>query len=176
MLFFFRSLLIIDLLLFVAKGLFRFSTSLCVNFGRLCHSRNWLISSSAAAAAAKSLQSCPTLCDPMDCSLPGFSVHGILQARTLERVAISFPNAWEWKVKVKSLSHVRLFAIPWTAAHQAPPSIGFSGQQYWSRVPLPSSWYHLGYQICGCRGWRFPSVITSMSMRSIVMALFHFWY
>ena len=92
----------------------------------------------AAAAAAKSLQSCPTLCDPMDCSLPGFSVHGILQARTLERVAISFSNAWKWKVKVKSLSRVWLLATPWTAAHQAPPSMGFSGQQYWSGVPLPS--------------------------------------
>ena len=138
MLFFFRSLLIIDLLLFVAKGLFRFSTSLCVNFGRLCHSRNWLISSSAAAAAAKSLQSCLTLCDPMDCSLPGFSVHGILQARTLEWAAISFSNAWKWKVKVKSLSGVWLLATPWTAAHQAPQSMGFSRQEYWSRVPLPS--------------------------------------
>ena len=70
------------------------------------------------AAAAKSLQSCPTLCDPMDCSLPGSSVHGILQARTLEWVAISFSNAWKWKVKVKSLSRVRLLATPWTAAYQ----------------------------------------------------------
>ena len=71
--------------------------------------------------AAKSLQSCLTLCDPMDCSLPGISVQGILQARTLEWVAISFSNAWEWKVKVKSLSRVRLLATPWTAAYQAPP-------------------------------------------------------
>jgi len=86
----------------------------------------------------KSLQSCPTLCDPMDCSLPGFSVPGILQARTLEWVAISFSNAWNWKVKVKSLSRVRLLATPWIAAYQAPPSMGFSGQQYWSGVPLPS--------------------------------------
>ena len=86
----------------------------------------------------KSLQSCPTLCDPMDCSLPGFSVHGILQARTLEWVAISFSNAWKWKVKVKLLSRVRLLATPWTAAYPAPPSMGFSGQQYWSGVPLPS--------------------------------------
>ena len=72
----------------------------------------------AAAAGAKSLQSCPTLCDPMDCSLPGFSVHGILQARTLEWVAISFSNAWKWKVKVKSLSRVQLLATRWTAAYQ----------------------------------------------------------
>ena len=88
--------------------------------------------------AAKSLQSCPTLCDPMDCSLPGFSVHGILQARTLEWGAIAFSNAWKWKVKVKSLSRVQLCATPWTAAYQAPSSVGFSGQQYWSGVPLPS--------------------------------------
>ena len=92
--------------------------------------------SAAAATAAKSLQSCPTLCDPMDCSLPGFSVHGILQARTLEWVAISFSNAWKWKVKVKLLSRVWLFATPWTAAYQAPPSMGFSRQEYWSGVPL----------------------------------------
>ena len=98
----------------------------------------WISLSFAAAATAKSLQSCPTLCDPMDCSLPGFSVHGILQARTLEWVAISFSNAWKWKVKVKSLNHVWLFAIAWTSAYQAPPSMGFSGQQYRSGVPSPS--------------------------------------
>ena len=92
----------------------------------------------AAAAAAKSLQLCPTLCYPIDGSLPGSPVPGILQARTLEWVAISFSNAWKWKVKVKSLSHVRLLATPWTAAHQAPPSMGFSRQEYWSGVPLPS--------------------------------------
>ena len=86
----------------------------------------------------KLLQSCPTLSDPMDCSLPGFSIHGILQARTLEWVAISFSNAWKWKVKVKLLSHVGLWATPWTAAYQAPSSMGFSRQQYWSGVPLPS--------------------------------------
>ena len=92
----------------------------------------------AAAAAAKSLQSCPTLCNPIDGSLPGSSIPGILQASTLDWVAISFSNAWKWKVKVKSLSHVRLFATPWTAAYQAPPSMGFSKQEYWSGVPLPS--------------------------------------
>ena len=80
----------------------------------------------AAAAAAKSLQSCPTLCDPIDSSPPGSAIPGILQARTLEWVAISFSNAWTWKVKVKSLSHVQLLATPWTAAYQAPPSMGFS--------------------------------------------------
>ena len=88
--------------------------------------------------AAKSLQSCPTLCDPIDGSLPGSAIPGILQARTLEWVAISFSNAWKWKVKVKSLSHVWLLATPWTAAYQAPPSMGFSRQEYWSGLPLPS--------------------------------------
>ena len=92
----------------------------------------------AAAAAAKLLQSCLTLCDPIDGSPPGSPIPGILQARTLEWVAISFTNAWKWKVKVKLLSRVRLCAIPWTAAYQAPPSMGFSRQEYWSGVPLPS--------------------------------------
>ena len=88
--------------------------------------------------AAKSLQSCPTLCDPIDGSPPGSPVPGILQAKTLEWVAISFSNAWKWKVKVKSLSCVRPLATPWTAAHQAPPSLGFFRQEYWSGLPLPS--------------------------------------
>ena len=91
-----------------------------------------------SAATAKSLQSWPTLCDPIDSSPPGSPVPGILQARTLEWAAIAFPNAWKWKVKVKSLSCVRLFTTPWTAAHQAPLSMGFSRQEYWSGVPLPS--------------------------------------
>ena len=77
-------------------------------------------------------QSYPTLSNPMDCSLPGSSIHGILQVRILEWVAISFSNAWKWKVKVKSLSHVRLLATPWTVAYQAPPSMGFSRQEHWS--------------------------------------------
>ena len=93
------------------------------------------------ANAAKSLQSCPTLCDPIDGSPPGSPVTGILQARTLEWAAISFSNAWKWKLKVKSLSRARLLATPWTAAYQAPPSMGFSRQHYWSGLPLPSpSW------------------------------------
>ena len=92
------------------------------------------------AAAAKILQSCPTLCDPIDGSPPGSPVPGILQARTLEWVAISFSNAWKWKVKVKSLSRVQLLETPRTAAYQAPPSMGFSRQEYWSGVPLPSLW------------------------------------
>ena len=90
------------------------------------------------AAAAKLLQSCPTLCNPIDGSPPGSSIPGILQARTLEWVAIPFSNTWKWKVKVKSLSCVQLFTTPWTAVHQAPPSMGFSRQEYWSGLPLPS--------------------------------------
>ena len=92
-----------------------------------------------AAKSAKSLQSCPTLCDPIDNSPPGSPVPGILQARTLEWIAISFSNAWKWKVKVKSLSRVQLLATPWTASYQAPLSKGFSRQEYWSGLPLPSS-------------------------------------
>ena len=84
------------------------------------------------SAAAKSRQSCPTLCDPIDGSPPGSPIPGILQARTLEWVAISFFNAWKWKVKVKSLSRVWLLVTPWTAAHQAPPPMGVSRQEYWS--------------------------------------------
>ena len=90
-------------------------------------------------AAAESLQSFLTLCNPIDGSPPGCPVPGILQARTLEWVAISFSKAWKWKVKVKSLSRVWPSATPWTAAFQAPPSMGFSRQEYWSGVPLPSS-------------------------------------
>ena len=90
------------------------------------------------AAAAKLLQSCPTLWDPIDGSPPGSPVPGVLQARTLEWVAISFSNAWKWKVKVKSLSRVGLFPTPRAAAYQAPPSMKFSRQEYWSGVPLPS--------------------------------------
>ena len=92
------------------------------------------------SAAAKSLSrfSRVRLCNPLDCSLPGSAIPGILQARTLEWVAISFSSAWKWKVKVKSLSRVRLLATPWTAAFQAPPSMGFSKQEYWSGMPLPS--------------------------------------
>ena len=98
---------------------------------------------SAAAAPAKLLQSCLTLCDPIDGSPPGSPIPGIVQARTLEWVAISFSNAWKWKVKVKSFSRIWLLATPWTAAHQAPPSMGFCRQEYWSGVPLPSPIYIL---------------------------------
>ena len=96
------------------------------------------------AAAAKSLQSCLTLCDSIDSSPPGSPVPGILQARTLEWVAISFSNAWKWKVKVKSPSRVQLLATPWSAAYQAPLSMRFSRQEYWSGVPLLSPFLILG--------------------------------
>ena len=144
-------------LLFFYWRIFVLHTLLCLILqytkhvlGKLC-STTWLlppvlqasaqcyfINAAAAAAAAKPLPSCPTLRDPTDGSPPASAVPGILQARTLEWVAISFSNAWKWKVKVKSLSRVRLFATPWTVAYQAPPSIGFSRQEYWSGVPLPS--------------------------------------
>ena len=106
-----------------------------------CHSGNTNLKSRsfiAAAAAAKSLQSCPTLCDPIDGSPPGSAVPGILQARTLEWVAISFSKAGKRKVNVKSLSRARLLATPWTAAYQAPPPMVFSRQEYWNGLPLPS--------------------------------------
>ena len=108
----------------------------------------------AAATSAKSLQSCPTLCDPTDGSPPGSALPGILQARTLEWVAISFSNAWNRKVKVKSLSGVSLFATPWTAAYQAPPSVVFSRQEYWSGLPLPSP-----------RKWKWSRSVVSDSLR-----------
>ena len=78
------------------------------------------------------------LCDSIDGSPPGSPISGILQARTLEWVAISFSNPWKWKVKVKSFSRARPSATPWTTAHQAPLSMGFSRQEYWSGVPMPS--------------------------------------
>ena len=97
----------------------------------------WWTTVIAAAAAAKSLQSCLTLCNPIANSPPGSAIPGILQAKTLEWVAISFSNAWKWKVKVESLTDW-LFATPWTAPYQAPLPMGFSRQEYWSGLPLPS--------------------------------------
>ena len=102
------------------------------------------------AATAKSLQSCPILCDPIDSSLSGSPVPGILQARTLEWVAISFSSAWKWKVKVKSLRCVQPSATPWAAAFQAPPSMRFSSQEYWSGVPLSSPSTYREPIICCC--------------------------
>ena len=116
-----------------------------------------------AAAAAQSLQLCPTLCDPID--LPGSPVPGILQARTLEWVAISFSNAWKWKVKVKMkvnlFSHVRLLATPRTTAYQAPLPMGFSRREYWSGVPLPSpNDYVTGLKICCLNRTTLSSIVN----------------
>jgi len=118
----------------------------------------------AAAATAMSLQLCPTLCDPIDGSPPGSPVPGILQARTLGWVAISFSNAWKWKVKVKSLSHIRLLATPWTAAYQAPLSMGFSRQEYWSGLPLPSRHLHCTDFSESAYEYSVPWVLTSLTL------------
>ena len=120
------------------------------------------------AAAVKSLQSCPTLCDPLAGSPPGSPIPGILQARTLEWVAISFSNAWRWKMKVKSLSRVQPSATPWTAAYQAPPSMGFFRQEYWSGVPLPSpKWImrKLKSQQIILNTWRLPTTLESTELK-----------
>ena len=123
--------------------------------------------SAYTAAAAKSLQSCPTLCDPIDGSPPGSPVPGILQARTLEWVAISFSKAWKWKVKVKSLSRARLLATPWTAAFKAPPSMGFSRQEYWSGAPLPSYIYiYKTVFVTVYDSWCFSTVVLEKSLES----------
>ena len=125
----------------------------------------------SAAAAAKSLQSCPTLCNPIDGRPPGSSVSGILQARTLEWVAISFSNSWKWKVKVKSLSRVRPSATPWIAAYQAPPSMGFSRQEYWNEVPLPSPNNIVQFssiQLLSCV-WLFATSWTAAHQASLSM-------
>ena len=125
----------------------------------------------AAAAAAKSLQSCPTLCNPIDGSPPGSRIPGILQARTLEWVAISFSNAWKWKVKGRSLSRVLLSATSWTAAHQAPPSMGFSRQEYWSGVPLLSLFYYPSkFQLYNTV---FPTLVTTWHSQSSFLINLH---
>ena len=113
-----------------------------------------------AATAAKSLQLCPTLCNPIDGSPPGSPVPGTLQARTLEWVAISFSNTWKWKVKVKSLSHVRLLATPWTVAYQAPLSMELSRQEYWSGLPFPFPFIEPGVLIIAKQANRW--VITCL--------------
>ena len=126
----------------------------------------------AAATAAKSLQSCPTLCDLIDGSPPGSPVPGILQARTLEWVAISFSNAWKRKVKVKPLSPVQLLATPCTAAYQAPPSMGFSRQEYWSGVPLSLSFQILFFHSFSSvlTSWRWLQIFKSLKSLSTLQA------
>ena len=122
---------------------------------------------------AQSFQLCPTLHDPMDCSLPGSSVHGISQARILEWGAISFSNAWKWKVKVKSLSRVRLFTTPWTVAYQARLSMGFSRQEYCSGLPLPSP---LSPRVCSnsypLNQWCYPTISSSAAPFSFCLQSF----
>ena len=136
----------------------------------LGHLRGVLWQVSTNAAAAKSLQSCLTLCDPIDGSPPGSAIPGILQARTLEWVAISSSNAWKCKVKVKSLSHVPLFMTPRTAAYQAPPSMGFSRQEYWSGVPLPSPQHKWrGFKMMelhshGSGGWDWNQGVSGLGL------------
>ena len=137
------GLYIKNMICFVNNGKTAFQSSSSSVFPRVIFNFNkfnilmcfpsWIM---VLAAAAKSLQSCPTLCDPIDGSPLGSSVPGILQARILEWVAISFSNAWKWKVKVKSFSRAQLLVTPLTAAYQAPPSMGFSRQEYWSGLSL----------------------------------------
>ena len=131
------------------------------------------------SAAAASLQLCSTLCDPIEGSPPGSPIPGILQARTLEWVAISFSNAWKWKVKVKSLSHVRLFATPWTVAYQAPPSMGVSSQEYlhiYSHLLLP---IHLYLQVFCFLEWLWRQVLlcfaSAVSSSSSTTLQFNMW-
>ena len=114
------------------------------------------------------VQSCPTLRNPMDCSPPGSSIPGILQARILEWVAISFSNEWKWKVKGKSLSRVRLLATPWTAAYQAPPSMGFSRQEYWSGVPLPSPPFLLYFKV----NFRYYVILSPLTLIPFSLEMF----
>ena len=125
-----------------------------------------------AAAAAKLLQSCLTLCDPIDGSPPDSPIPGILQARTLEWIAISFSNAWKWKVKVKLLSRVWLLATLWTATHQAPPSMGFSRQECWSELPLPSPVINEVSRIHRCRCLAY--IHSSRTLYVSCLFLFHF--
>ena len=137
----------------------------------------------AAVATAKSLQSCPTLCDPIDGSPPGSPISGILQARTLEWIAISFSNAWKRKVKVKLLCHVQFLATPWTAAYQVPLSMEFSRQEYWSGVPLPSPTVSISWLLSimllwslGCR-YLFKFVFLLILFISVESAIkFSHWF
>ena len=95
------------------------------NTGVGCH---FLLQSMKVKSESEVTPLCPTLSDLRDCSPPGSSVHGIFQARVLEWGAIAFSR--------QVLSHVQIFIIPWTVAHQAPPSMGFSRQEYWSSLPF----------------------------------------
>ena len=147
----------------------------CLSIGLLSSARIILFH-----LVAKSLQSCPTLRDPIDSSPPGSPVPGILQARTLEWVAISLSNVWKWKVKVKSLSHVWPLATPWTAAHQAPQSLGFSKQEFPSPMyesekwkgscsVVSNSWRPHGLQPTRLlRPWDFPGKNTGVGCHCLL--------
>ena len=132
------------------------------------------LSYGCTAAAAKSLQLCPTLCDPIDSSPSGSAIPGILQARTLEWVAISFSNAWKWKVKMKALSRVRLLATPWTAAYQAPPSMGFSRQEYWTGLPLVVLDIHNFLWSFSCISY-MRDLFCFLSVASLLLFLCSYW-
>ena len=128
------------------------------------------IAAAAAAGGGKSLQSCPTLCNPIDGSPPGSPVPGILQARTLEWVAISFSNAWKWKVKVKSLSCVQLLVTPWTAAYQAPLSMGFARQEYWVPIKWRIFSSYSGYTRCPLEiSGKLQVVLTSLKLSYFIL-------
>ena len=122
-----------------------------------CH---FLLQCMKVKSESEVAQSCLTLTDPMDCSPPGSSVSGILQARILEWSAIAFSNAWKWKAKVKSLSRVWLLPTPWTAAYQAPLSMGLSRQEYWSGVPLPSPAFFLEWSCLKIIRLSLVSILT----------------
>ena len=130
------------------------------NTGVGCH---FLLQCVKVKSESEVAQSGPTLSNPMDCSPPGSSVNGIFQARVLEWGAIAFSNAWKWKVKVKSLSHVRPPATPWTAAYQASPSMGFSRQEYWSGVPLPLQDHYFSLQTLEL--WHMGSAVAAHRLR-----------
>ena len=150
----------------VVHGVTESDTTEGLDWTEFCMNTKFLQCISLIAATTKSLQSCPTLCDPIDSSPPGSPVPGILKARTVEWVAISFSSAWKWRVKVKSLSRVRLLATLWTAAYQAPASMGFFQQEYWSEVPLPSS-----VSLTSCLKMRLQNILFSCVILSFLHSL-----
>ena len=169
-------------LLYILRNMLVFRSLHCASEWELSGGRQWKKAFFLLYGAAKLLQLCPTPCNPIDGSPPGSPIPGVLQARILERVVISFSNAWKWKVKVKSLSHVWLLATSWTAAHQAPPTMGFSKQEYWSGVPLPLLYRHFyisAYSFCNFSTMNIVTFIplhlqtfvTCMSARTSIVFL-----
>ena len=131
------------------------------------------VAAAAAAASLQTVQGCRNLCDPTDGSPSGSLIPGIFQARTLEWVAISFSNAWKWKVKVKSLSRVWPLGTPWTVPHQAPPTMGFSRQEYWSGVPSPSLAVSLDMP---CLAWNCIHATFSLLICYHIFSTSHVFY